>query len=116
MSGNTPTQNTRKNVGHWIGISPLDAGDIKPPGVINKRLIDYEASVTIMRHVKPHSHTCKSKNLLILSLKIKTPLFLLGGEGKTGVLRGYCGGKGPKKFIGPWALFEDMDRSKKGSK
>ena len=67
-----------------------------------------------MRHVKPHSHTCKSKNHLILSLKIKTPLFLLGGEGKTRVLRSYCGGKGPKKFIGPWALFEDMDRSKKG--
>ena len=66
-----------------------------------------------MRHVKPHSHTCKSKNQLILSLKIKTLLFLLGEEGKTGVLRGYCGGKGPKKFIKPWALFEDMDRSKK---
>ena len=65
-----------------------------------------------MRHVKPHSHTCKSKNQLILSLKIKTPLFLLGREEKTEVLRGYCGGKGLKKFIGPWALFEDMDRSK----
>ena len=35
MSGNTPAQNTRKNVSHRIDISPLDAGDIKPPGVIS---------------------------------------------------------------------------------
>ena len=59
MSGNTLTQNTRKNASHWIGVSLLDAGDIKLPGVINKRLVDYEVSVTIIRHVKPHSRTCK---------------------------------------------------------
>ena len=35
MSGNTPAQNTRKNVSHWIGVSPLDVGDIKLFGVIN---------------------------------------------------------------------------------
>ena len=35
MSGNTPAQNTRKNVSHWIGVSLLDAEDIKPPGAIN---------------------------------------------------------------------------------
>ena len=35
MSGSTPAQNTRKNVSHWIGVSPLDVRDIKPPGVIN---------------------------------------------------------------------------------
>ena len=35
MSGNTPAQNTRKNVSHWIGISLLDVGDIKLFGVIN---------------------------------------------------------------------------------
>ena len=33
--GSTLAQNTRRNVSHWIGISLLDAGDIKPPGVIN---------------------------------------------------------------------------------
>ena len=38
MSGNTLAQNTRKNVNHWIGVSPLDAGDIKPPGIINNAL------------------------------------------------------------------------------
>ena len=38
MSGNTPAQNTGKNVNHWIGVSLLDAGDIKPPGVINNTL------------------------------------------------------------------------------
>ena len=52
MSGNTSTQNTRKNVRHWIGISPLDVGDVKPPGVINKRIVDYEVSVTTMRQIK----------------------------------------------------------------
>ena len=35
MSGNTPTQNSRKNVSRWIGASLLDVGDIKPPKVIN---------------------------------------------------------------------------------
>ena len=35
MSGNPPAQNIRKNDSHWIGVSRLDAGDIKPPGVIN---------------------------------------------------------------------------------
>ena len=82
MSGNTPAQNTRKNVSRWIGISPLDAGDIKPPRVINKRLVDYEALVTIMRQVKPHSHTCKSKNQLILSFENQNPTFSprMGGK------------------------------------
>ena len=63
MSGNTTAQSTRKNVSHWIEVSLLDAGDIKPPGVINNAL-DYEASVTIMRHVKLHSYTCKKKKNL----------------------------------------------------
>ena len=75
MSGNTPAQNTRKNVSHWIGISSLDTGDLKPPGVINKCLVDYETLVTIMRHVKPHYHTCKSKNQLILSFENQNPNF-----------------------------------------
>ena len=38
MGGNTAAQNTRKNVSHWVEVSPLDAGDIKPPGVINNAL------------------------------------------------------------------------------
>ena len=82
MSGNTPAQNTRKNVSHWIGISSLDAGDLKPPGVINKCLVDYETLVTIMRHVKPHYHTCKSKNQLILSFENQNPKFSprMGGK------------------------------------
>ena len=80
MSGNTTAQSTRKNVSHWIEVSLLDAGDIKPPGVINNAL-DYEASVTIMRHVKPHSHTCKSKNQLILSFNNQNPTFpRMGGK------------------------------------
>ena len=85
MSGNTPAQNTRKNVSRWIGISPLDAGDIKPLGVINKRLVGYEASVTIMRQVKPHSHTCKSKNQLILSFENQNPTFSprVGGKNRS---------------------------------
>ena len=35
MSGNTPTQNSRKNISRWIGASSLDAGNIMPHGVIN---------------------------------------------------------------------------------
>ena len=35
MSRDTPAQNTRKNISHWIGVSPLDVGDIKPPRVIS---------------------------------------------------------------------------------
>ena len=82
MSGNTPAQNTRKNVSHGIGISSLDVGDIKLPGVINKRLVDYKASVTITRQVKPHSHMCKSKNQLILSFENQNPTFSprMGGK------------------------------------
>ena len=30
MSGSTPAQNSRKNINHWIGASPLDARNIKP--------------------------------------------------------------------------------------
>ena len=47
-------------------------------------------------------------------LKIKTPLFLLGGEGKTGFLRGYCKDKVPKSYIGFWALSEDVEWSEEG--
>ena len=35
MSGNTPTQNSRKDINHWIGASPLDARNIAPLGAIN---------------------------------------------------------------------------------
>ena len=35
MSENTPAQNSRKNIIRWIGASPLDAGNIMLPGVIN---------------------------------------------------------------------------------
>ena len=38
MSENTPTQNSRKNINHWIGVSPLDAGNITPLGTINDAL------------------------------------------------------------------------------
>ena len=33
--GILPLKILGKNVSHWIGVSPLDAGDIKPPRVIN---------------------------------------------------------------------------------
>jgi len=35
MSESTLAQNIRRNVNHWIGVSPLYVGDIKPSGVIN---------------------------------------------------------------------------------
>ena len=102
MSGNTSTQNTRKNVRHWIGISPLDVGDVKPPGVINKRIVDYEVSVTTMRQIKPHPHMCKSKNQLILSFENQNPAFSLRMGGKNWSFEGLLQGQGPK--IVYWAL------------
>ena len=38
MSGNTPAQNSRKNIICWIGTSPLDVGNITPHRVINDTL------------------------------------------------------------------------------
>ena len=35
MSGNTPAQNPRKNISRWVGASPLEVGNITPPGAIN---------------------------------------------------------------------------------
>ena len=35
MSGNNPAQNSRKDISHWIGASPSNAGNIAPPGAIN---------------------------------------------------------------------------------
>ena len=35
MNGKSPAQNSRGNVIHLIGISPLDAGNIIPPRAIN---------------------------------------------------------------------------------
>ena len=35
MSGNTPAQNSRKNINRLIGTSLLDAGNITPFGTIN---------------------------------------------------------------------------------
>ena len=36
--GIIPLKILGKNVNYWIGASPLDAGDIKPLGVINNTL------------------------------------------------------------------------------
>ena len=112
MSGNTPTQNTRKNFSHWIGISPLDVGDIKPPRVINKRLVDYEALVTIMRHVKPHSRTCKPKNQLIISFENQNPTFSPQIGGKNQSFERLLQGQGPKIVYCALGLDQGHSRSK----
>ena len=41
-------------------------------------------------------------------------IFLLRCEGKIKVLRGYCGDEGPNLYIGPWALFGDVDMFEEG--
>ena len=38
MSGTYPAQTLKENVVHWIKVSPLDAKDTVPPGVINDAL------------------------------------------------------------------------------
>ena len=35
MRGNNPAQNSRRNVSHWIGASPLDVENITLLGAIN---------------------------------------------------------------------------------
>ena len=43
MSGTYPAQTLKENVVRWIKVSPLDAKDTAPPGVIN------DASWTLKR-------------------------------------------------------------------
>ena len=43
-----------------------------------------------MNHIKLHSHTYELKISRSYLLKIKTPFFLFGWEGKIGILKGYC--------------------------
>ena len=38
MSGTYTAQTLKENVVHWIKVSPLDAKDTVPPGVINDAL------------------------------------------------------------------------------
>ena len=38
MSRSYPAQTLKENVVRWIKVSPLDAKDIAPPGVINDAL------------------------------------------------------------------------------
>ena len=38
MSGSYPAQTLKKNIVRWIKVSPLDAKDTAPPGVINDAL------------------------------------------------------------------------------
>ena len=47
----------------------------------------------------------------LLFWQIKILPFHLRCEGKIKILRGYCGGKSPNWYIGPWALFKNMDTS-----
>ena len=43
--------------------------------------------------------------------QIKILFFLLECKTKIEIFRGYCGGKDPNLYIGPWALFDDVDMS-----
>ena len=71
----------------------------------------YEALAAIIRHVKPHSHMCESRNQLVLSLKNQNPTFSPRMRGKTRILRGYYRDKGPRSYIGPWVLSENIEKS-----
>ena len=55
---------------------------------------------THRKQLLPHVWT---KSYLILSLKKSKPRFSPRMGIKIGVLRGYCGGYGPKWRVGPWA-------------
>ena len=77
MRGNNPAQISRINVNRWMGASPLNAGNITPPGAI-KHLVGYDASATIMRRVKRTLTRVNQRISKSYLLRIKTPFFLLG--------------------------------------
>ena len=62
-------------------------------------------------YVPAHANSGIFTFLIVVTLTVKILFFLLKCEGKIKILRGYCGGKSPNWYIGPWALLEDMDTS-----
>ena len=69
---------------------------------------------TNMGRVKRHSHMCKSRDQVELTLKeFETPLFSSDERKKTGVLKGLLWGHGPKSYI--WVLGFGREREKSES-
>ena len=67
-----------------------------------------------MGRVKRHSHGCKSRDQVELTLKeFKTPLFSSDERKKTGVLKGLLWGHGPKSYN--WVLGFGREREKSES-
>ena len=62
-------------------------------------------------HRKLNFHTCEQQNQMVLVLRKSKPHSSSRIKKKLEVLRGYCKGKGPKSYIGPWALSGDINWS-----
>ena len=67
---------------------------------------------TNIGRVKWHSHECKSKDQVELTLKeFKTPFFSSDERKKNRVFRGYGGVMGPKSYNGAWGFGRKHDKS-----
>ena len=97
MGGSYPAQNLKRNTNHRISISLLDVGNKAPSGVFN------ETSRTPKRQkqLKDILTWEKQRSVRNQLFKVKSPLFLLGQEGKTEILRGYYGVQKFNKAIMP---------------
>ena len=62
-------------------------------------------------HRKLNFHTCEQQNQMVLVLRKSKPHSSSRIKKKLEVLRGYCKGKGPKSYIGPWTLLDDINKS-----
>ena len=63
----------------------------------------------IIMYRERNFHTCEQQNQMVLVLRKSKPHFSSWITKKIEVLRGYCRGKGPRSYIGPWALSEDIN-------
>ena len=97
MGGSYLAQNLKRNTNHRISISLLDVGNKVSSGVFN------ETSRTPKRQkqLKDILTWEKQRSVRNQLFKVKSPLFLLGQEGKTEILRGYYGVQKFNKAIMP---------------
>ena len=69
----------------------------------------------MMKYMKLRSYVCRFRYFYIFDHRYfgtsKFYFFFLRYEGKIKILKGYCRDKGPNLYIGPWALFDDIDAS-----
>ena len=104
MSESYPVQISKKSLNCWI------CGTIRrlEQLMMFRGLQNVKDNHNAQKMEPPHVRTTNSNG--ISSQKIKTSLFF-SDKKKLEFLRGYCRGRGPKSYIGPWALSGDINWS-----